>query len=1054
MSPKKPSSRVPRNDTISTNSSDQMTQDMSIENRLMVASQLESELLITKDKSSSQQSSKPNGNDKSDEHLIRTQLCGHLCEVLVTDPATSLRRDCVHRLWRGCFYPQINSLRTRLMKEKQRQKKTKVPNDAIKNVEKSLNTFLVEAIQLYTYIVTSYMAKLKEIQTEGIVPSLHRLLIHLGDLHRYSNETDKAESCYMKASILAPGRGNPYNQLAVVSQQPNPNPNKLPQTCTSLFWYVRSLLATYEPFDTSRANMARLFESNRSWLKNTSLPDPPLQDDKIPKKKFMELQRQYNAKLTRHFLAEFVKLHGIFFSSNHDYDEITSQSGSIIAKFSQYLQDQFFGEALIRKMVVINVFSYSLPGKSPLALSFALSFGAALAAQISSNLQNIDDNAETLMIRLLAPLLLFCEWLNCLDQLSPSDEKDLCEPYHEQALSRFWKEISKLANQLQSVRSKFFSDTFIPPKQTLREHEQFKGFGPFVRFIDHSPRSSYFKENCQENSNGFLIKTDAINALERYKLSLSGVTGNETEVRMRVTMFFSFVQKWSCSTSDAITDNINKYILFDEETQKYSLYEKNKIVAPNHETVDNNISQDDILDDNIDQDDDDEEEDFIVYNGTESYQPQAKAIQTRNDQTMYQHDTKVPKIASPSFTEIVPPHPAIGISIDIPGSKNDDNGDYYSLENAKGIKESPHVPDIDMDNDAITDPSSLDINKNVSPSKPDKSVDTSVAPNVDLEELMAVASDAPVTKANNSNDVSPFDINKKISETTHAPHITINTNNDSNDIDVEVPKQVRSDLAPVEESPKPTSSSVCENSAPISSTKKPINPPPGFDVVPRNDHPLPNVSINHFNVPLAGLSSHSDPIAQEHKLSSLLEVKDCVDHVMLPVNILDSIGISKADKTVTDTFPKAPLPPPGFSRLSPPDDGIFSNYNLSRETFPQDRFGSSSLLFGSSSHSLFSPHQEKIEQQNNNNMDVTMESNIPTLNPFLTPYGNNNKTIGNYHFPGFNISNGSDTNNAIRVSLEELRDGDLQDDNKRNNEIPLPSGPQYASTYGTWNPFM
>jgi hypothetical protein len=43
---------------------------------------------------------------------------------------------------------------------------------------------------------------------------LYRILIHQGDLYRYDGDFTMAESSYSKASKLAPGKGNPYNQLA------------------------------------------------------------------------------------------------------------------------------------------------------------------------------------------------------------------------------------------------------------------------------------------------------------------------------------------------------------------------------------------------------------------------------------------------------------------------------------------------------------------------------------------------------------------------------------------------------------------------------------------------------------------------------------------------------------------------------------------------------------------------------------------------------------------------------------------------------------------------
>ena len=122
-------------------------------------------------------------------------------------------------------------------------------------MEKGLGTFLAEAVVLYEYLVDKYEAMLRpgqsqgqsQTQTEtqsqdnvtptsvpsGVVPTLHRLLIHLGDLRRYQLDHPAAESCYLRSSRLAPGKGNPYNQLAVVAQLRD---GESPLTAASLYW--------------------------------------------------------------------------------------------------------------------------------------------------------------------------------------------------------------------------------------------------------------------------------------------------------------------------------------------------------------------------------------------------------------------------------------------------------------------------------------------------------------------------------------------------------------------------------------------------------------------------------------------------------------------------------------------------------------------------------------------------------------------------------------------------------------------------------------------------
>jgi hypothetical protein len=152
-----------------------------------------------------------------------------------------------------------------------------------------------------------------------VVPTLFRIYIHLGDLHRYSGNYNAAEGVYIKASYLAPGKGNPYNQLAVCAQindtagggttssnsnsnsnsstsnnnsavatsavggnkstsTSNPNATTTtggggsnPLPAVALYWYCRSLLASHDAFVTSKSNLERLFISNKKWIQESNV---------------------------------------------------------------------------------------------------------------------------------------------------------------------------------------------------------------------------------------------------------------------------------------------------------------------------------------------------------------------------------------------------------------------------------------------------------------------------------------------------------------------------------------------------------------------------------------------------------------------------------------------------------------------------------------------------------------------------------------------------------------------------------------------------------------
>jgi len=144
----------------------------------------------------------------------------------------------------------------------------------------------------------------------GVVPTLFRLYIHLGDLHRYLSNFEFAESSYMKASSLAPGKGNPYNQLAVVAQLKDSTGDH-PLPAISLYWYCRSLLAVHDAFKTSKSNLERLFLLNSEWIRKNVQDSTKIDIDTSGMNR--EQARAVKSSASRKFLSMFVDFHGLMF---------------------------------------------------------------------------------------------------------------------------------------------------------------------------------------------------------------------------------------------------------------------------------------------------------------------------------------------------------------------------------------------------------------------------------------------------------------------------------------------------------------------------------------------------------------------------------------------------------------------------------------------------------------------------------------------------------------------------------------------------------------------
>lgn len=307
-----------------------------------------------------------------------------------------------------------------------------------------------------------------------LVPSLFRIYIHLGDLHRYSSSYDAAEKVYLKASCLAPGKGNPYNQLAVCAQindSANNSANNSkksgshPLPAVALYWYCRSLLASHDAFVTSRSNLERLFQSNKKWIQESNIKTfadvaKNKNDDEFNTQNSTdnkEKARTTKSIAKRKFLSHFVDFHGSLLSlmkcsqkvkesgtgvgssiekksEEEDVDKLVSQMDNLVTEFGSILESSAFGDAFLIKMVCINVFSLwnsfeyqkqanakvneqSFLKSTAIALIFTLRFGA----QLCSDLEKVLEKAITKQhrqgktigsIRLIGPVFLLFEFIS------------------------------------------------------------------------------------------------------------------------------------------------------------------------------------------------------------------------------------------------------------------------------------------------------------------------------------------------------------------------------------------------------------------------------------------------------------------------------------------------------------------------------------------------------------------------------------------------------------------------------------------------------------------
>lgn len=426
---------------------------------------------------------------------LRSHLCEVLSDILISDPVTGQENDCTGRLWRFCFYSPIASWRKKVSREKRRQEKS-----SVKALSLNFKKFLGEVVTLYDYLVVQYQSKLipdisqdvsqkstpdllnSPAETlQAVVQILVRLYLNMGDLHRYAESFDKAEGCYQNASKLAPGLGNPYNQLAVVSQMKDSN-----LTCVALYYYARSLLATHDSFETSGSNLDRLFSVNRVFLNEHARDDvPPVLPPPVTKSSTdSHMLRAQKIAASKMCLAFFVDIHHDYSKMGKMLDDrsqvkLAEKTTGFINSFNSLLRASAFSDSLLTKMVLINIFTVEKSNDSQnctgnrLSLEFLFSFGTSLASRLSYSITKVLERKKPgkfpSSIRILFPFAILCEfiWYHGFHGKSPY-------------MSKFWRELATTGNLLRQVQR---DQKDISPKQAMhrttgKEYQWLKGYKP------------------------------------------------------------------------------------------------------------------------------------------------------------------------------------------------------------------------------------------------------------------------------------------------------------------------------------------------------------------------------------------------------------------------------------------------------------------------------------------------------------------------------------------------------------------------------------------------
>lgn len=278
----------------------------------------------------------------SETWVVRQRLEDLYKKLLLMDLEYALDKKVEQDLWNHAFKNHINILQTQT-KDRQNAKRGET--------HATLNLFLETAsgfyLQLIQLICTTFkldlpfrrksscfgIMKEKTTLRVKIVPPkkssclyvCQYCLVHLGDIARYRQQIEQAQTFYWHAANLVPFNGQPYNQLAIVEAARG---NKL----TTVFYYVRSL-AVRHPFPAAATNLEKLY---------TKLT-----------KDIPELKGKLSVS---EMITSFLQLHACIHLCT-ELDRAAALSSKLLAALPAHVTSQSFPSHILVQIVAINIFS-------------------------------------------------------------------------------------------------------------------------------------------------------------------------------------------------------------------------------------------------------------------------------------------------------------------------------------------------------------------------------------------------------------------------------------------------------------------------------------------------------------------------------------------------------------------------------------------------------------------------------------------------------------------------------------------------------------------------
>ncbi|CAF1039549.1 unnamed protein product [Adineta ricciae] len=218
----------------------------------------------------------PNGNPET--RFYRQELLDQYNQLILVDLDFAIEKKIEHDLWTIIFKNEISSKQDQVKENHQHPIKRAEIQTSLQTFYEYARGYYIKLLQdvVHSYNFENSICKLtfpflqrrslssystRQCKEASMLYFIQHILVHVGDLNRYSNHIDLAKTFYQYAIQTIPCLGQPYNQIAILHEMKNPLSLLTPgqNQLITVYYYVRSI-AIKVTFPLAISNLDKLFQ--------------------------------------------------------------------------------------------------------------------------------------------------------------------------------------------------------------------------------------------------------------------------------------------------------------------------------------------------------------------------------------------------------------------------------------------------------------------------------------------------------------------------------------------------------------------------------------------------------------------------------------------------------------------------------------------------------------------------------------------------------------------------------------------------------------------------